>query len=153
MQYFYAKAKKTQYRGFTLVELLVVVVVLAVLAAIVLPKFVNSSQRSKEASLKQNLKMLRDAINRFYTDTGYYPHTLDDLAKTNPSDVRGADPSGSGGSVVIDANTWHGPYIDEVPLDPISGDEFLYKNAGYGIGRVKSNAMGTALDGSSYMNW
>ena len=50
--------------GFTLVELLVVIVVLAVLAAIVLPKFMDSSTRSKESSLKSDLKLMRNASQR-----------------------------------------------------------------------------------------
>ena len=75
--------RKTGPLGFTLVELLVVVVVLAVLAAIVLPKFMDSSTRSKESALKTDLKLMRNAVNLFFTDTGAYPATLADLAATS----------------------------------------------------------------------
>ncbi len=59
MYSFFERMKRDKKCGFTLVELLVVIVVLAVLAAIVLPKFMNSSTRSRESALKSDLKLLR----------------------------------------------------------------------------------------------
>jgi general secretion pathway protein G len=53
--------------GFTLVELLIVIVILAVLAAIAIPKFMDSGTRSKESSLKSNLKLVRTALELFQT--------------------------------------------------------------------------------------
>lgn len=141
---------KRRRRGFTLVEVLVVIVVLAVIAAIVLPKFVNSGLRSREAALKSNLRIVREAINLFQTDTGLFPASLDDLSATT------APPKGltsSGALADIDPADWNGPYLESVPNDPISGEELIYKTAGVGVGRVISSASGTASDGTAYSSW
>lgn len=131
-------------RGFTLVELLVVIVVLAVLAAIVLPKFMDSSARSKESSLKTDLKLVRNAISAFQADTDKYPASLADLAQTDKTQVK--DASGA----VVNASAWHGPYLETVPTDPISGSALNYTAA---TGKVSSSASGTSLDGSTYSTW
>ncbi len=131
-------------RGFTLVELLVVIVVLAVLAAIVLPKFMDSSTRSKESSLHTDLKLLRNAISVFQADIGKYPSALADLAETDPTKVKDKD------GTVVKAADWHGPYIEAVPKDPIGGADFTYTAA---TGKVASSATGNGLDGTAYTTW
>ncbi len=68
--------------GFTLVELLIVIIVIAVLAAIAIPKFVSASERSKESSLHADLKLVRNAVALFQNDTGYYPAVITDIAAT-----------------------------------------------------------------------
>lgn len=136
--------RKRNKLGFTLVELLVVIVVLAVLAAIVLPKFMNSSARSKESALRSDLKLMRNAISLFQTDTGKYPLALADLAEPDKTKVKVAD-----GSVVV-ANDWHGPYIDSVITDPVSGAAFTYDKA---TGKVTSSASGNGLDTTAYSSW
>ena len=62
--------------GFTLIELLVVMAVIATLLSIVAPRYFNSIDRSREAVLRQNLSIMRDAIDKFYSDTGKYPLSL-----------------------------------------------------------------------------
>lgn len=143
-------ARKTRRRGFTLVELLVVIVVLAVLAAIVLPKFMDSSKRSKESALRSDLKLLRNAIGLFYTDTGAYPKQLSDLAATS-APAKGLDSSGN--EVTINAADWHGPYLQEVPNDPVSGTAFTYSTTPPHVGKVTSSASGNGLDGTPYSSW
>lgn len=130
--------------GFTLVELLVVIVVLAVLAAIVLPKFMNSSARSKESALRSDLKLIRNAISLFQADIGKYPNSLADLAETDPAKVKSAD------GAVVRAADWHGPYLDSVINDPISGAPFNYDKT---TGKVTSSATGNGLDGTAYSTW
>jgi general secretion pathway protein G len=130
--------------GFTLVELLVVIVVLAVLAAIVLPKFMNSSARSKESALKSDLKLMRNAISLFQADTGKYPFGLADLAETDKTKVKVADGS------TVSATDWHGPYIDSAITDPVSGAAFTYDKA---TGKVTSSASGNGLDATAYSTW
>lgn len=131
-------------RAFTLVELLVVIVVLAVLAAIVLPKFMDSSARSKESSMKTDLKLVRNAISAFQADCGKCPNSLADLAEVDKTKVK--DSAGA----VVSATDWHGPYLETVPTDPISGTAFTYTA---GTGKVASSATGNALDGTAYSTW
>jgi general secretion pathway protein G len=142
--YLQMAGRKRNKLGFTLVELLVVIVVLAVLAAIVLPKFMDSSARSKESALKSDLKLIRNAITLFQADIGKYPNTLADLAGTDKTAVKGAD------GAVVTAADWHGPYLDSVITDPISGADFTYAKA---TGKVTSSATGNGLDGTAYSTW
>ena len=67
--------------GFTLIELLVVMAVIATLLSIVAPRYFNSIDRSREAVLRQNLSIMRDAIDKFYSDTGKYPLSLNQLVE------------------------------------------------------------------------
>lgn len=66
-------------RGFTLIEMLVAMAILALLMSIVVPKYFQSLDRSKEAVLMENLKNTRDVIDKFYGDTGRYPESLAEL--------------------------------------------------------------------------
>lgn len=140
------KTLKRKIGGFTLVELLVVIVVLAVLAAIALPKFMDSSARSKESALKSDLKILRNAITLYKTDTDLYPLTLADLA------AMAAPTQGNNGTgdVALTASKWHGPYLQAVPTDPVSGSAFTYTKT---TGALVSSAAGNGLDGSAYATW
>src|SRR5690348_566110 len=102
---------RTFRKGFTLMELLIVIIVIAVLAAIALPRFINSGLRSKESSLKADLKLYRNAIQTYSNDTGAYPATLSDLAATS-APASGLDSTGAVKSIV--ASSWKGPYIDTI---------------------------------------
>jgi len=137
-------------KGFTLVELLVVIVVLAVLAAIVLPKFVGAGTRSKESALKSDLKLFRNAVTLFYTDTAAYPASLADLAATS-APASGLDAAGNAKSIT--AGDWHGPYVESVPNDPVSGAAFNYSDTSPNVGKVTSSASGNGLDGTAYSGW
>jgi general secretion pathway protein G len=132
------------------VELLVVIVVLAVLAAIVLPKFMDSSKRSKESALKSDLKLLRNAVGLFVTDTGSYPKVLADLAGTT-APAKGLDSAGA--EATITAGDWHGPYLQTVPTDPIAAAAFTYGTTSPNVGKVTSSATGNGLDGTAYSTW
>src|SRR5438552_9358388 len=113
--------------GFTLIELLVVIVVIAVLAAIIIPRFADHGLRSKEASLRSNLSLLRSAVSSFQADTQAYPAALDDVA-ANSAPAKGIALDGS--STAINALDWHGPYLQgAIPVDPISGSPFGYSIA------------------------
>jgi general secretion pathway protein G len=136
-------------RGFTLVEVLIVMIIIAVLAAIAIPKFVNGQYRAKESSLRHDLQIYRDAVGRFKSDTGLYPASLEDLAETT-APPKGVDSSGA--AKAIDSDDFHGPYMDEVKSDPISGSPFAY-GANSKPGDVRSSASGSASDGSLYSNW
>ena len=66
--------------GFTLIELLVVMVIIGSLLAVATPRYFRSLERSKEVVLAQDLAVLRDAIDQYYGDRGYYPNALEELA-------------------------------------------------------------------------
>ena len=66
-------------RGFTLVELLVVLTVIGLLLAIVVPNYVGRVKTAEEAVLRENLLLMRDALDKHYGDVGSYPRSLDEL--------------------------------------------------------------------------
>jgi len=65
--------------GFTLVELMVVLTVIALLLSVVVPDYVGRVKRAEEAVLKENLMVMRDALDKHYADAGKYPGALEDL--------------------------------------------------------------------------
>lgn len=137
--------------GFTLIELMVVMVILAVLAAIVLPKFYDQKLHSKEAVLRDHLWQIRGAITRFQYDTGAYPAVLSDLS-VSAAPANGLDSSGN--TKAITASDWHGPYIvGSVPNDPVSKSAFAYTVTGSTTGTLSSSASGSGLDGTAYSTW
>jgi general secretion pathway protein G len=89
-------------KGFTLVELLIVIVILGILAAIVIARFAGATKETKEASLKGNLRTVRSSLEIYKANSksNNYPSTLDDLWKgTNPD---------------VDSKT----FIERIPVDP-----------------------------------
>ena len=66
-------------RGFTLVELMVVLTIIALLLSVVVPDYVGRVRKAEEAVLKENLVVMRDALDKHYADAGKYPAALDDL--------------------------------------------------------------------------
>ncbi|HEV7477648.1 MAG TPA: prepilin-type N-terminal cleavage/methylation domain-containing protein [Burkholderiales bacterium] len=65
--------------GFTLVELMVVLTVIALLLSVVVPDYVGRMHNAEEAVLRENLTMMRDALDKHYADAGRYPAALNDL--------------------------------------------------------------------------
>lgn len=137
-------------RAFTLVELLIVIVVLAVLAAIVIPKFGDSSTRSRESSLRANLQVVRNAVELFKTDTGAYPAAITDLAVTT-APTSGKDTAGN--TKAITATDYHGPYVPAVPNDPIANAAFTYSVASPTVGKVTSSATGNDTNNVAYSTY
>ena len=135
-------------KGFTLVELLIVIIIIAVLAAIAIPKFSSSSQRSKESSLRANLKLVRNAIDLFRADTGAFPANMAGL--TTPTT---AGLSAAAAACTIAATDWRGPYLQAIPVDPVSGSAMTYGTAAADVGTVKSSATGNGIDGTAYSSW
>lgn len=66
-------------RGFTLIELIVVMAIVALLVSIAAPRYFRSVDRARENSLRTSLGVMRDAIDQFEADKGRYPDTLDEL--------------------------------------------------------------------------
>jgi general secretion pathway protein G len=131
-------------------ELLIVIIVIAVLAAIALPRFINSGLRSKEASLKSDLKIYRNGIQLFLNDTGAYPATLAALSATS-APASGLDSAGAVKTIV--ATDWKGPYIDSIMVDPVGGAAFTYAVTSPNVGKVTSSTAGNGTDGTAYSSW
>ncbi len=119
--------------GFTLIELLVVMVIIATLLTIAVPRYFHSVEKSKEATLRQDLAVIRDALDKYYGDNGRYPDVLEELVKRK--------------------------YLRSLPIDPITGSATTWlivapdSSEKGGVYDVKSGAPGNARDGSEYRGW
>jgi len=120
-------------RGFTLIELMVVMTIIAILLSIVAPRYFNSVSKAEEAVLRENLNMMRDAIDKYHADSGRYPDSLQDLASKK--------------------------YLRKIPMDPVLNSDSGWiivppEDAKLGgVYDVKSGAPGTGRDGSKYSDW
>ena len=72
---------RTGKRGYTLIELLIVLMIIAVLVTMAQPTFHRSIIRAKETSLRRSLFILRDVIDQYYADHGQYPDQIEDLVE------------------------------------------------------------------------
>lgn len=120
-------------RGFTLIELLVVMAIVAVLATLVAPRYFNQVDASKEAVLRENLRAVRDVLDRFYGDTGRYPESLGELVERR--------------------------YLRELPVDPMTESsqtwQLVRPPEGYKgeVFDLRSGATGQGRDGKAYAEW
>jgi len=114
-------------RGFTLVELLIVVIILAILAAIVVPQFIASTQDAAEAAVDTNLRNLRAAVDLYYQQHGEYPsdngdgsNAADSAAAFLTQMTQFTDADGAV-SATKDATHRFGPYLrrSSMPVDPV----------------------------------
>lgn len=117
-------------KGFTLVELLVVMAIIGLLLAIATPRYVGTLERSKETALKQNLAVMREAISNFHTDLNRYPESLDELVEKKFLRAIPVDP------VTDRSDTWIG-------LPTSDGTE-------QGLADIISGADGNSGDGVPY---
>ena len=124
--------------GFTLVELLIVISLISILAAMGLVQYRNSVVSAREATLKTDLFRMRDAIDQYYADKTKYPSSLDSLVSEGYLRKIPEDP------ITKSSDTWQ-----TVPAEPDPNNPA----AEAGVYDVKSGAQGTALDGSSYSEW
>jgi general secretion pathway protein G len=117
-------------RGFTLIEMLVVMAIVALLLTIALPRYLSSVDRSKQTVLQENLRALRVSLDHFHADKGRYPERLEELVEHK--------------------------YLRAVPTDPIteSASTWIAVRAldadARGIADVKSGANGVSIDGQPY---
>jgi general secretion pathway protein G len=130
--------KRRRDRGFTLVELLVVISLISILAAMGLVQYKNSILRTQESVLKTDLFRVRDAIDQYYADKGKYPASLDALVSDGYLRKIPEDP------VTKSTDTWQTIPAEADPNNPSSEP---------GIYDIKSGAQGTALDGTNYSDW
>lgn len=122
-------------RGFTVIELLVVLAALALLLSVAAPRYVQHVDRARDTALRHNLHGLRDAIDKFYSDQGRYPKELNELVERRYLRAIPTDP------VTQRADTW-------VVVPPRAGNA-----EGEGVADVRSGARDVAADGSRYASW
>ena len=124
-------------KGYTLLELMIVVAIVGILVTLAIPTFQQSAMKAKEAALKQNLFTMRAVIDQYYADRGDYPSSLDALVEAK--------------------------YLREIPVDPLTKsnstctsiyeDQEEGDDSPAGIYDVKSGSDEAALDGTPYKEW
>jgi general secretion pathway protein G len=125
-------------RGFTLLELMIVLSLIVLLASIGLMQYKSTVQRGREAVLAENLYRMRDAIDQFHVDKGKYPADLSELVSAG--------------------------YLRSVPLDPMTNSAESWQlvpaepdpsnpTADIGIYDIKSGSEAVGLDGRRYADW
>ncbi len=119
--------RKIMTRGFTLVELLVVMAIIGLLLALVAPRYIGTLERSKETALKQDLAVMREAISNFHHDLNRYPENLDELVQKK--------------------------YLRSIPVDPVTGRSDTWVSvpsadpANPGMSDIGSGAKGESSNG------
>ncbi len=122
--------------GFTLLELMIVISIIVILAAIALPQYQKSVRHAQEATLRDDLFQMRKLIDQYAADKGKLPASLDDLVSAG--------------------------YMRDIPEDPISGDKNwnvtmgddpTSTEAGQGMTDIHSASTETSLDGVAYSEW
>ena len=134
-------SRKRSSRGFTMVEMLIVVALIGIVAAMALPSYRNAGLKAREAVLREDLWVMRDIIDQYYSDHGKYPDSLETLREAG--------------------------YVRAIPVDPITGSRESWiteteplgedapeeEEANVGITDVRSGATGVGLDGTEYSTW
>jgi general secretion pathway protein G len=129
---------RKQENGFTLVELMIVMLIIGVLSAVAIPSFISSIRNAKEAALKEDLHVLRDAIDSYTMDKNKAPQSLDDLVQNG--------------------------YLKSIPEDPMTHSRDTWVTASDdtyseidqtepGINDVHSGSEEVGLDGQPYSSW
>lgn len=122
--------------GFTLLELMIVISIIVILAAIALPQYQKSVRHAQEATLRDDLFQIRKLIDQYAADKGKLPASLDDLVSSG--------------------------YMRDIPEDPITGDKNwnitmgddpTSTEAGQGMTDIHSASTETSLDGAAYSEW
>jgi general secretion pathway protein G len=101
--------------GFTLMEMLVVILIISILAALIIPKLVGKTDDAKIAKAKSDISTMASLIEAYRLDTGQYPSTDQGLEALH------TPPTG--------VNNYKGPYMGEIPLDPW-GNQYQYVSPG-----------------------
>jgi general secretion pathway protein G len=128
--------KKLQSAGFTLLELMIVISIIIILAAITLPQYQKTVMHTRETVLADDLRTMRSLIDQFAADKGRLPQSLDDLATAG--------------------------YMREVPVDPFTGQKDWAVTTGedpnsiegaQGVTDVHSASAEVSTDGRPYSEW
>lgn len=121
-------------RGFTLLELLFVLVIVALLASLAAPMLSGSIGQARESALKQDLRVMRQALDDYHADQGKYPSELNELVEKR--------------------------YLRALPVEPITQRQDGWtavrnegEHGGAGVTDVRSGSEERARDGSHYRDW
>lgn len=120
-------------RGFSVIELMIALAILATILSIAVPRYFGNLELSMESVLREDLYVMRDAIDKFYADNGKYPDTLADLVKKKYLRAIPIDP------YTKSPNSW----VVQAPADATAG----------GVMDVHSGAPNKARDGSWFRDW
>jgi general secretion pathway protein G len=121
------------FRGFTLIELLVSLAIVATILSLAVPRYFSNVDRAKEAVLREDLHVLRDAIDKYYADKNKYPDSLDDLVTMKYLRGIPVDP------LTENSRSW----VVAAPADPALGAVY----------DVHSSAPNKARDGTWFKDW
>jgi general secretion pathway protein G len=124
--------------GFTLIELMIVIAIVAILSAVAIPAYLANVRRASEAALREDLQTMRQAIDSYTVDKEKGPQSLDDLVQAGYLKSIPIDP------ITHHADTWIASQSDTlVNIDETQG----------GITDIHSGAQGQASDGTTYNTW
>ena len=126
-------APASRKSGFTLIELIVTLSIIALLVSIIAPHYTGRILRAEEAVLRENLLLLRDALDKHYSDAGRYPDALAELVSKRYLRALPRDP------LTRSTDSW----VVVPPADREKG----------GVYDVHSAASGTGSDGKPYAQW
>ncbi len=124
-------------KGYTLLELMIVVAIVSILVTLAIPTFQQSAMKAKEAALKQNLFTMRAVLDQYYADRGDYPASLETLVEEKYLRAIPVDP------FTKSATTWN-----EIFEEQEEGDD-----SPAGVYDIKSGSDDLALDGTPYKDW
>ncbi len=139
------KTVRCNQDGFTLIELMVVILIIGLLATIVVQNLLSATDKDKRVKAQADISQIKSALDRYYLDAGSYPTSDQGLPALMAAPTSGNDPK-----------DWGGPYIERMPLDPwgrayfyqSDGNEYLLKS--YGADGVEGGEGKNAdIDGSS----
>lgn len=124
-------------KGYTLIELMIVVAIAGILISLAIPNFQQSAMKAKETALKQNLFTMRTVLDQYYADRGDYPDSLDSLVEAQ--------------------------YLRSIPIDPFTKSSTTWAeifeeqeegdDSPTGIYDIKSGSDAVAGDGTPYKEW
>lgn len=131
-------------RGFTLVEILVILGIISILAGIAVPAYNSYTEKTKKAAAMQDIKRIETAIIALGTDTGEWPkhQAIGKVSSSGTNEIYDLN-AANAGLVTTDGSfpNWNGPYIPSVPLDPWGHNYFF--DTDYQIGGVDKIVIGS----------